>query len=42
MNKGLCLKFLYQNARPESRRFDLRIQNLPGEDPGTPFYQHLV
>ena len=39
MNNVLCLKFLYQNARwnsPESRRFDLRIQNLPGEDPGPP------
>ena len=38
MNKVLCLKFLYQNARwnsPESRWFDLRIQNLPGEDPRT-------
>jgi len=45
MNKVLCLKFLYQNARcnsPASRRFDLRIKYLLGEDSPTPFYQHYL
>jgi len=39
MNKVLCQKCLYRNARwnsLESRRFDLRFQHLPGDRPGPP------
>ena len=45
MNKVLCLKLMYQNARshcPESRKFDLRIQNMQREDPRNPHpFSHI-
>jgi len=32
----------WNRPSPESCRFDLRIQNVPGEDPRAPFYQHYL